>query len=187
MSDTVTASIIAQLQGTHVNTLAGTTGSSSAPFGSSQKTSSITDGTTTGKADKEWSSKGRTLVGTTSETISLYNFTGLDIGCGAGQDDLGNAIVLAEVVALFIFNQPTSVGNLIIGGQNDATAWKSPFTNSVATPEKACITLPPGAGILLFNVVADPAYAVVSTTNEVLKIASTGNVTYDMTVLGRSA
>jgi hypothetical protein len=117
-----------------------------------------------------------------TEDLDLYDLGSIDIGAGAGKDALGQTFTLAEVVALCVYLHPTSAGNLLVGGKATSAAWTSPFS---ANTDK--LTLKPG-GIFFLFAPTDPAYAVVDSTNHLLKLeASGGACTYDVAVLGRSA
>ena len=182
MADSLTATIKASVDGNYTNTLTDSGGTVAVNLAKAVSLA-FTEGTTTGKADKIWSSTARTLTGSTSENIDLYDFGGIDIGTGSGEDALGNPLTLADIVAVIIENNPTSTGNLTIGGEGSAAAWNSIF-NASDTAEVG--PLPPG-GVFLIAARADPAFAVADTSNHLLKIASSANLTYDIYIVGRSA
>lgn len=182
MADTLTATIKASMSGSFINTLSNSGGSVSALV-ELILTLSTTDGTTTGKADKIWASKARSLSGATSENIDVYDFGVIDIGTGAGEDALGNSQTLTEIVAMLIENKSTSTGNLTIGGEGSAAAWQTPFG---ASDTATFGPFPPG-GFMLFAAGADPAFAVADSSNHLLKITSSDTLTYDIYIIGRSA
>lgn len=145
---------------------------------------SLTSGTTADKADFVWSDTGRTITSAGSESIDLYDLGSIDIGGGAGKDGLGQAVTLAEIVAIIVVNTSASAGNLIIGGEASAAAWNSPFNGSDTATAGP---FPPDSFWYLYSS-ADPAFAVADTSNHLLKLAASGgDVTYDIAVLGRTA
>jgi hypothetical protein len=144
----------------------------------------LASGTGANQADRIWLDKDRTLISGGTENIDLYDLGSIDIGAGAGRDELGQAVTIAEIVALYIENLTSSTGSLIIGGEGSGATWNSPFN---ASDSAKLGPLPPG-GILLLFAPTDPAWAVADSTNHLLKIeASGGAVTYHIGFLGRSA
>ena len=144
----------------------------------------FTSGTTASKADIVWSDTDRAILSGANDDLDLYDLGSIDIGGGAGKDALGNAIAIAEIVAILIRNDSTSTGSLIIGGEGSGAAWNSPFN---ASDTATMGPIAPGGWFYLFNP-ADPAWTVADATNHLLRInASGGNVTYDIAFLGRSA
>jgi hypothetical protein len=143
----------------------------------------LTSGTTSGKADRIWISKGRTLASGASETIDVYDLGSIDIGAGAGKDALGQSWALAEAVGLIVLSASTSVGTLAIGGEGSTATWASIFGAS----DTAYTTIGPGGALVLYRP-DDPAYAVADATNHLLKMAASGGaVTYSIAIIGRSA
>ena len=182
MADTLTATIKASLTGTYTNTLTNSGGGVSFPFSKEIKLA-ITDGTTTGKADIVWSSTARSLSGATSEDIDMYDLGTIDIGTGAGESALGNAITFTDIVLLFVENNSTSTGNLTIGNKNTTAAWQTPFG---ASDTASVGPIPPG-GWFMLGAGADPAFAVADTSDHLLKMTSSATLTYDIYIIGRSA
>ncbi len=136
-------------------------------------------GTTANKADRWYFEIDRALTSASNDDLDVYDFAVFD----NATDALGNAITLAEIVAVIVRNQTTSAGNLVLGGNGTTAAWNSVFSAS----DTATITLHPG-GIFLVAAPDDPAYAVADTSNHLLRVnASGGNITYDIGILGRSA
>lgn len=182
MADSLTASIKASIDGNFTNTLTNSGGTVAVNIAKSIVLS-ITDGTTTGKADKIWNSTARSLSGANSESIDVYDFGAIDIGTGVGEDALGNPLTLADIVALIIENNSSSTGNLTIGGEGSAAAWNSIF-NTSDTAEIG--PLPPG-GFFIIGSGNDPAFAVADSSNHLLKLTSSATLTYDIVIIGRSA
>lgn len=143
----------------------------------------FTTGTAAGQADRIWVDIDRALSGATSENIDLYDLASLDIGAGAGKDGLGQAVALAEICGILVLNQSTSTGNITLGGEGSGAAWNSLFSGSDS------FTLGPITPGNFFEATnsAKPAWAVADTTNHLLKIASSADLTYSIVILGRSA
>lgn len=142
----------------------------------------LSNGTTANAADRVWVAT-RSLVGATSENIDLYDLGSLDIGAGAGLDALGQAWSIAELVGLMVINATTSTGTITIGGEGSGNAWNSAFGGSDSATFGP---IGPGGCVFALNPV-DPAWAVADSSNHLLKIASSANVTYSICLLGRSA
>lgn len=138
----------------------------------------ILNGNAAGQANRFWQSSLRIL--TTNETINVYNFSGLDIGAGAGNDGQGIALALTAIVDFLVVSDPTSVGNLIVGGLASANQWPN---NLFANTDYLCPPIPPG-GDFEFN--APNGQAVGSANNNQVKFtASGGNVIYSLYILGK--
>lgn len=184
MADTLSARIDLALTGTLRNDIGSGMSSISLP---AEFTKSLTllDGTVAEKADKLWYSTGRTLTQNNNESIDVYDFASLDIGAGSGEDPLGGALALAEIVAIMIVNRSTSAGKLLIGGEGTAAAWNSLFN---ASDSSVLGPIGPGGFVLIVDPNAT-SFAVADSSNHLLKIAenNTGAVTYDIAILGRSA
>lgn len=134
------------------------------------------------QAQRLWQSEGRVLAAAASETIDLYDFGALDIGGGAGKDQLGQALALSGIKGLVIWNLGTdpSPGNLIIGGEGSAAAWNSLFNGS----DTATQVIQPG-GLFVFIAPTAAGYAVADATNHLFKLAADGgDVTYNIRVYG---
>lgn len=182
------ANIKAELTANLSNTVEGATQAGTKPSiqagrGYKYSASDIASGTLANQADRIWHSISRALTSGSSETIDVYDLGSLDIGAGAGRDGLGQLWTVAEIVGILIRSATTSAGNLIIGGEGSGAAWNSLWNGS----DTAQLLLPPG-GLFLMASPADPAWAVTDVTNHLLKLAASGGaVTYDITLLGRSA
>lgn len=136
------------------------------------------NGTTSSKANRWIQNTDRALTSGNSEDLDLYDLAGFD----ATTDLVGTTVTFADIVGLVIRNQSSSAGNLAVGGKGDSTAWTSLLANN-----SDILTILPGAAIALC-VSSDPGYAVVDTTNHILKMAASGgDVTYDIWILGRNA
>lgn len=142
----------------------------------------FTSGTGLGQIDRFWCSKGRSLaVG--SEDIDLFDFAGEDVGGGAGNDAIGQAMALAEIAGILVVNNDDD-GTLRIGGKGDTTAFNTLFN----ADDDALIVVPP-RGVALIATRAAAAFAVADTSNHILKVeAVTADVgDWDLYIIGRSA
>jgi len=179
MADALTATFRASLSGTYINTL--TDGDTVSHPISKIITLALTDGTTTDKADIFWGSKGRSLSGATSEDIDVFDFGTINLGAGAGENAIGGSVTQIDIVLVIVENNSTSTGNLTVGNKNAATAWATPF-NGVDTA--AVGPIPPG-GFFIFGAGADPAFAVSDTSDHLLTMTSSADLTYDIFIVGR--
>lgn len=187
MADTLTATITARISSLFENELStdgvGITSKSEAKL-NLEPVLALTDGTAAGQADKIIKAAGQTLTSTTTD-IDMYDLGSLNVGAGAGRDNLGQAVALAEVVALLIYVHTTSTGTLIIGGGAGAGAeWNSPFNGS----DTAKIGPFPAGSIVMLATRSATGFAVADATNHLLRLeASGGTVNYDMVIIGRTA
>lgn len=186
---TIAATVRVELKGTYTDsqTGAGETGQvASIPIETlinSGAFATLTDGVGANQADKWWASEGRALVTETDEDIDLFDFGSLNTGAGAGLDALGQALSLADIVAILVRNRSTSAGNLLVGGEGSTAAWNSLFN----ADDEAKIVLPPGA-IFLACSPSNTAWAVADSSNHLLTMgAPAGAVTYDIYLLGRDS
>lgn len=164
---------------------------SSDPFGPAQFLVALAMKTGTGlnQIDRVVTSFGRTLAQSASETIDVHNFTAFNPGAGAGNDQLGQAVALVEIVLIGVRVHPTSetavsLGTLLVGNDGTAAAWNSMF----GADDTAAITLLQG-GFFVAGAPPDPGWAVADTTNHLLKFeeGGVGAVTFDLLIAGRSA
>lgn len=150
----------------------------SVPMGIAIQSPKLTSGNSTNQANRFWQNTGRILASGTSENLNVYSLSGIDIGGGSGNDALGIPYAMTKIIAILIQNDPTSVGNMLIGGQASANAW----TSWIGSNSDTCGPFPPGACWMLFN----PAgFTVGSASNNLLKIAASGGqVIYNPYILG---
>lgn len=141
----------------------------------------LAGGTAAGQADRLLFAQDVAITSGNTLDLNMYNGTNWQ-GLSTTEDLLGNALTLAEIVALLIHCKSTSVGNLVIGGQGTANAWLGGFNANTST-----WTLSPD-GIFVAHRPSDPAYTVASGSNNLLRLAASGgNVTFSAIALGRSA
>jgi hypothetical protein len=173
--------VSAALRATLTNDIDGGTNNVSWAGGVTQSLGSFINGTAANQANRIWQDQGRPITSGANEDLNVYSYAGIDIGGGAGNDALGQAMALIEIVALLIYNQTGSAGNLLIGGQGTANAWTSWISSNAATlgPVK------PG-GLFQLGMPGQPAMAVGNANNNLLRVAASGgNVTYNIFILGR--
>lgn len=181
MATTLDVSINCKLSAVFVNTLTNSLAPVSVNM-TGQGLNVLTNGTTANKSDRLWGSKGRALTGTTPEDIDVYDFGTIDIGAGAGLDPHGQSVTLAEITALMVINNTSSTGTLAIGGKGTTAAWNS----WIQADDDAAVTLKPG-GVFLITSPTDPGFAVADTSNHLLTMTPTDDLTYDIYIVGRSA
>ena len=187
MADTLTATISARVTSVFENELStdgtGKTSKTKAQLDLSPILS-LADGTSVGQADKIIKAGGQTLSSTTT-TIDMYDLGSLNVGAGAGRDNLGQTVALAEVVCLLIYVHVTgTTGTLIVGGEGTAAAWNSPFNGS----DTAKIGPFQAGSICMLATRHATGFTVTDTSNHLLQLeASGGVVNYDLVIIGRTA
>lgn len=63
------------------------------------------------------------IPGGTSHTVDIYDFSNQDVGAGLGNDMLGQALSLAEIVVFIIYNQGPGRLKVEPGSPNPFSAW----------------------------------------------------------------
>lgn len=132
----------------------------------------------------------RTLTAGSNERIHLYDFAG-------ALDGVGNAFALATIKALVIQNLDVllETNSLTIGNDNTSAAWTSFLgnqTNTIVLPGGVPANAPAPAypgGSLVVVAPGATGYAVVNTTNHLLKILNNGSssVSYNIVVIGSTS
>lgn len=132
----------------------------------------LATGTTAWSFDDFMQDTSRSLLSGFNDDIDLSQAFP---GAGSNVNIVGQPLVCAEIIGLWIFNRKSSAGNLIIGGAG-ANAWTAPFNGSTTATAGP---IQPGGKWSVFNP-QDPAMPV-SGTNKLLRInAPLGNVTFDI-------
>lgn len=169
-----------RLTGSVVNTMDdGTTATAPHPTVSYSKT--LTNGVSANQANRGWQSIGRTLASGHQETIDLYDFIGLDIGAGAGNDGVGQALAIEEIVAIAITNdnEVDAAGRLeVLPAVGEG--WSPIGTHTVATGGAL-----DGQGILFKANVSELGFDVAGSNHRITMRASGGSVTYSIYLFGR--
>jgi hypothetical protein len=142
----------------------------------------ITDGTGDNQGDRLWSSKSRDLAIGVSETIDVFDFAGVDLGAGAGRDQLGQTMALAEMIEVMVKVRRGSAGVLEID-TSLANGWTTLLDGVVRL--KATSTQD---AVFVILVPADGVGTITDGSNHLLKFTAVGGaVEYDVHLAGRSA
>jgi hypothetical protein len=141
----------------------------------------VTSGTAANQADRILYKADEEITSGNDLVLNMHDGTSWD-GQGTNLDLLGETLDMPEIVALFVENDPSSAGNLVIGGEGTANAWLGFLGANSHT-----ITLKPG-GVFFIFCPPNPAMAVGGADNQLLQFAASGgNVTFRAAALGRSA
>lgn len=109
--------------------------------------------------------------------IDLYDLGTLDVGAGAGRDNLGNTWAQAKVLSVFIENTAASLTGVLTIDQNavTATAWGGLFGTTAVT------ALPASAQVNAFMGAAGSS--ITDVTDHVIRlVASTATVTLNLVI-----
>jgi hypothetical protein len=115
-----------------------------------------------------------------TEDVNLYDFSDYNVGCGLGNDTLGQSLLLEEIVGLIVWNSGTQ-GQLEILGSvpPNVISWGPILT--VANGGALY-----GGGILAMYQPAENAFDVTSGSSHRFRLGAVGaTVTYSICVLGR--
>ena len=146
--------------------------------GGSDKTLSITNGTSANQADRFIQDKARALTSGNNEDLDVFDLAVFD----QTTDVIGNTTTFAEIVGLLLINSSSSAGSLVAGNKNTAAAWSTLFNGDTDS-----IILPPDSFFCIATR-ATLAWTVTDSSSHILRIAASGgNITYDIFLLGRSA
>ena len=122
--------------------------------------------------------RDRSMTGPTSFELDLITLAGFE----QAKDPIRNAVVFDSIVAIFIRNQSSSDGDLIIGAAS-TNPWTAPFAASGASGTVR-VTLKPG-GFILLTAPTTAGYAL-SGSNKMLRLETTsGHTKTDIVVFGR--
>jgi len=144
---------------------------------------SIASGVSSGRANRYWPWKSKTLNAGASQVIDLYDFAGLDIGSGTGRDQLGQEMSPhEEVVTIIIVNENTLTAGGYLEIEPDATnGWTPIGTHTVATGGALG-----GQGVLVKSQTIEAGFDITDGASHRIKLtAVTNSVTYSVYVLGR--
>ena len=146
--------------------------------GSGSASLSFTNGTAINQADVFYQDLGRTISSGNNEDLNLFSMAGFD----TTKDALNNVAFFENVCGMLVVNTSSSAGDLIIGNNATTAAWVGLL--QADTDE----ILLPADGFLCCGTRDATGWAVANTTSHLLRMtASGGNVTYDITLLGRSS
>jgi hypothetical protein len=171
-----------KLSGSLVNTLADGSSQSTVTHPSWNFSKSLTSGVSANQANRAWQETSGSIANGAQETISLADFAGKDIGGGIGNDALGQAMDLEEIVCIAIVNENliTAAGVLEILPAN-SEGWDPIGIHTVALGGALR-----GQGALVKVQLAEAGFDVTGTNNHRITLkANGGPVSYSMYVLGR--
>jgi hypothetical protein len=173
----ITAQVLANVTNTLVS---GSTASSSMAGNISQ---TLTTGIGDSQADRAWSYESQKLLSGESLVIDVFDFGGIDIGAGDGNDALGQDLTLSNIVSFLVQNENAvdTAGQLEI--EPDATNGWVPIGTHTAALSGALF----GKGVLMKHQPADDGFPVVDASSHRVKItANGGDITFSVYILGRS-
>lgn len=124
----------------------------------------------------------KTIASGANVVIDLYDFTGLDAGAGAGNDPLGQALIMENIVAILIKNENAvdAAGSLEV--EPDATnGWTPIGIHTVATGGALR-----GGGFLFKYQPDSTGFDITDASSHRIKLTANGaDVNYSVWVLGR--
>ncbi len=170
-----------QVGGTLTNTM-GDASAATTPHPAANIQPTLASGISAGQCNRGWQRKNVTIVQGAQETISLYNFVGLDIGGGVGRDGVGLPLAYEEIVAIAITNEnAVDAAGVLEVIPADSEGW---------TPIDSHTVLNGGAlrgqgGLVKFQT-SEAGFVVLPTTNHRITLRAVGgDVTYSMYLLAR--
>lgn len=141
----------------------------------------IEDGISASQANRAWRTTSETILSGATLDIDVYDFAGFDIGAGAGNDAIGQALVLEEVVTL-ILKHRSGAGQLEIAPTAHAQklAWVPSLTVANGGALKA-------GGVFMMHQPDTDAFDVQDGVSHILRLkANGGDVLFDLYILGRN-
>ena len=140
----------------------------------------LANGVSANQANRVFHLKNQTIDSGNTIDLSLHDFTGIDIGGGAGKDALGQTIDLEEIV-LFLIKQNSGDGRLEVQPTDPGSplTWITHLTVSNGGALKA------GSVHLMYEPDTD-AFDIINGADEFLRLgANGGDVNYDLLIVGR--
>jgi len=175
-----TSEVKLSFQSTIKNTL--TNGdSASASISGTLLTGKIETGVSANQADRAWRSTARAISSGATEDIDVFDLAGVDIGAGAGNDAVGQAMSLEEIVTIII-KHTGGDGQLEIMPANpaNALAWMPSLTVANGGALK-------NGGVLMLHNPNTDAFDVQDGVSNVIRLGANGDdLTYALYLLGRS-
>ncbi len=162
------------------NTMDDGTPVASASISSTPASGRLDDGVSADEINRAWIDKDRALATGVSEDIDFYDLGSLDIGAGAGNDPLGQALTFEEIVTVMI-TQTGGTGRLQINATNPSNplAWMPSLTvaNGGALRNDS---------VFLMHRPGEDGLDITDASSHMVRFgASGGNVTYTIVLLGR--
>lgn len=179
MGRSATSEVKLSFQSTIKNTL-DNGDTASATISGALLTGKIEDGVSDGQANRAWRTTGEAIASGATADLDLYDFAGIDIGAGAGNDAIGQAMALEEIVTLLI-KQTAGPGRLEIApsAHAQALAWVPSLTVANGGALK-------DGGVFMMHQSATDAFDVQDGVSHILRLgANGGDVEYDLYVLAR--
>ena len=140
---------------------------------------SLVDGVSANQANRAQEIAG-TLVSGGTLVIDLYDWAGIDNGAGAGNDPVGQALIMEEVVLIVVYNESDTTGGDLAVAPDASNGWAGIGTHSGAG------ILKPGAFLIKGNPHTDAFDVVDASSHRIILTASGGaDVDYRVLVLGR--
>jgi hypothetical protein len=178
---TVSGQLLLQTQFTLRNTLQeanSKTSSTQVGFASLQRV--LTSGVSANEANRAWELEDYTLTAGNDVTINLNTFAGWNIGAGVGNDGVGLAMDLEEIV-LIIVRHISGDGQLEIY-PGIASPW-TPIGSHLAAQGGALTA----GGVLLKMNTGEAGFDVIGGTSENIDFKAVGgDVTFSVTIVGRN-
>lgn len=172
--------VTAQITGTIQNTM--DDGQAASGGISSNTSDTLTPGVSANQANRAWQWKNKVLSAAASITIDLFDFAGFDMGAGAGNDIVGQALALEEIVIIQIKNENAVTAAGVLEIIPDASNGWTPIGIHTAALGGALS----GGGVLLKYNPAEAGFDVTDASNHRIQLtANGGNITYSVWVLGR--
>lgn len=143
-----------------------------------QRNTGLANGLGDNQITRVWADENREIASGANETIDLFDFAGEDIGAGAGRDGIGQVLVMAQVVCLYI-EVVSGPGSLAINAPAPANPvdWIPTFSSGSALRE--------GSELMLFHPGANAFPVVDGSAHQLTLAAVGGDVVYSIYVLGR--
>ena len=160
------------IQSTVTNTFAGGQ-TAEAVVGSYWASQTMADGVEADQANRVFHYPTTTIAAAGSLVMDVYDFSGLDMGAGAGLDPLGQALAVEEIAAILIYK--TGAGTLTVD-PDPTNGWTPIGTND----------LPPGEGLLMKYAPGTFGLDVADGVSNRIRMQATGDdVTVEIIVIGR--
>lgn len=140
----------------------------------------LQDGIDANQANRCWADKDRTLASGNTVDIDLYDFAGEDIGAGDGNDGLGLALALEQIVT-FIVYQSSGAGRLELMPTNPTNycTWMPSLTVANGAALKA-------GGLFMLHQPAAGGLDITDASSHKIRVGANGGaIVYDIYVLGR--
>lgn len=139
---------------------------------SMRKAASVADlsaasGRGTNQFDRSWERPNRTLLSGVSEEIDVFDFSGIDVGFGPGNDRVGQPLVADEVVTVVV-KQVSGVGRLEITPGNN-NGW-TPIGSHTVTNDGALRA----GGVLVKHLPHSDAFAIANGSSDRIRFAANG-------------